>query len=626
MASREGNLAADNAESHPAATLGPFSADIVRRWPILALAGLSYLLSVPLFEPRVGWMFGYVVFVPWIVAICLGRRSAWVYLTSLAFGFAFWATHWRWLYDVSPPIYFAACVVLALYILPVGCAIRHLYRYRGLSLMIVFPIVWTAGELFRMRGFLGFPMCLLAHSQVRLSTCIQIADLLGALGLTFIVAMVNGWIADLVLQRIARRRAGCCRRQSPQLLVCSLIMLLAVAATLVYGRVRLAYDGATVGPRVAVVQGDFPIRFGAKVSAATSRPAPPADDEIDRLYRIRGQERTADARLTYLHLVRDAARARPDLIVLPEDVWSAVLNREFRESPLGNPDRILLMQLQHEQLARLADRYRTSLVIGASSVELRPPGDFPSETLYNSAFLYMPGVPEPARYDKISLVLFGEYLPFRDSDRFFRVYRLLNDGFWNPWGRGGNEYVVTPGKDYTTFSLPTRTPGARKFRFATAICYEDVLPQQYRRFVVGPDGRKRVDFMLTLSNARWFGQGNQQAQHLVDCAFRAVENRVWIARASDGGISGFINPDGRWHDLVGCPDGRLRPGGSGYRIAESRIDPRVTVYSRYGDWFAWTCVVMTAAALVDALGSRIRRTQPQAGGLVRKADNGSEAR
>ncbi|MBN1492233.1 MAG: hypothetical protein JXA69_20135 [Phycisphaerae bacterium] len=572
-----------------------------RRWPVLALAFVSYLLSTRLFEPAAIQPVGYVVFVPWIVAVCLSSRRGWSYLVSLLLGVAFWATHGSWLYEVSPLVYVFTVVSLGAQFLLVLWPMRHLYRRRGLGLTVVFPIAWTAGELFRMRGSLGLPLCQLAHSQVRFTTVIQIADLVGALGVTFVVAMVNGLLADLVVHLLASRRAGRVWQSSPRLMVYWLVVLVVLGATVAYGRARLAFDGTTAGPRVAVVQSDISILFGDATSVPISHPVPAADDEIDRWWRQKGQDRMANVRLVYLQLLEDAAQTAPDLLVLPESVWSMELNREFRESALGDPEQRAYMQLQHEEFLRLVRRYNAALVVGATSIEFRPPGDFPSKSIYNSAFSYRPGAVEPDRYDKTCLVLFGEYLPFRDSARFFWLYRFLNDASWNPWGHGGTEYVLTPGREYTVFSLPVRGPERRYFRFATAICYEDNLAWQYRRFVVDSNGRKRVDFMLTISNARLFGLGNQQAQHLVDCAFRAVENRVSIARSSDGGISGFIDSDGAWHDLVGCSDDCLKPGGVGYRVAEARIDPRISPYSRFGDWLAWVCLGLAVAAILDAV-------------------------
>ena len=119
-------------------------------------------------------------------------------------------------------------------------------------------------------------------------------------------------------------------------------------------------------------------------------------------------------------------------------------------------------------------------------------------------------------------------------------------------------------------------------------------------------GGKRVDFLLNISNDGWFGRGIQQPQHLAICVFRAVENRVGIARAVNTGVSGFIRPSGQLHDLVaGDPAGRW-PGKSGFAVAPVTIDDRYTLYSRRGDWFAWFCAVLWLAFFGDYWVVRIR--------------------
>ncbi len=143
--------------------------------------------------------------------------------------------------------------------------------------------------------------------------------------------------------------------------------------------------------------------------------------------------------------------------------------------------------------------------------------------------------------------------------------------------------------------------GDRQVRFGAPICYEDVIPDVFRGFMCDKDGNKRVDFMVNISNDGWFGHGAQQAQHLANCAFRAVENRVGVARAVNTGVSGFINPDGSWYSLVGASDRDPQVGGTGYRVDQIRIDPRVTFYSRYGDLFAFVCLGLGLVAMFDSL-------------------------
>lgn len=545
--------------------------DIVRRWPILGLAAATWLLSLPLFEPQSWWPLGFVAFVPWIVATCAARRTRWLCVVAYLLGTAYFLTHLRWLGVTTSAGHVAASLYLAIYFVPATWGVHHMVRRRKVNVALAFAIAWTALELIRSRGMLAFPWFLLGHSQIRLLPMIQVADLAGVCGVTFVLAAVNGLLASVVWRSLPEwetRRYKLQRPGWPSLIGVGSLLL----ATLVYGRVQLGRAVATEGPKVAVVQGDFLL------------------DTVSG-YDPKKEDAKADA---YLDMVDQAAAAAPDMIVLPETPWALVLNREAR--PMYKS-----AQFYHTCLARLAQEKQTFLTLGAMSVIPRPAGSYPEELRHNSAFVYSPDDPEPRRYDKIHLVPFGEYVPFRHTPRLFWLYRFLNDGSFNPWGRGGHEYSLTPGRDFTTFIVRTRSEPARQYRFGVTICYEDVIPQVFRGFVADPNGLKKADFMVNISNDGWFGRGEQQPQHLVNCAFRAVENRVAVARSVNTGVSGFVNSDGSWHELVSDSNQRPRAGGTGIRVARVPIDPRLSLYSRYGDVFGWLCAIVTLFALVDAV-------------------------
>jgi len=176
------------------------------------------------------------------------------------------------------------------------------------------------------------------------------------------------------------------------------------------------------------------------------------------------------------------------------------------------------------------------------------------------------------------------------------------------------EYSLTPGTQYTTFAMRMRSPESRELHFGITICYEDVIPDVFRRFVVDGAGRKRADFMVNISNDGWFGHGAQQPQHLVNCAFRAIENRVPVARAVNTGVSGFVASDGSWYDVAADSQRHPQAGGVGYRVARLWLDPRVTFYSRHGDLFAFACGLLGAVGMADAIVvARRRRARRRAG-------------
>ena len=132
------------------------------------------------------------------------------------------------------------------------------------------------------------------------------------------------------------------------------------------------------------------------------------------------------------------------------------------------------------------------------------------------------------------------------------------------------------------------------------------MPYVSREFVSGGATEKRVDFLLNISNDGWYGHGSQQPQHLAICVFRAVENRVGIARAVTTGVSAFIEPSGHVHDRVRGNPSQAWPGESGYSISRIGVDSRYSIYSRYGDWFAWSCAMVWLLAYIDYWITRAR--------------------
>ncbi len=184
--------------------------------------------------------------------------------------------------------------------------------------------------------------------------------------------------------------------------------------------------------------------------------------------------------------------------------------------------------------------------------------------LLNSAFLVSGDGSVLDRYDKLHLVPFGEYIPLKE---------IL--GFLDKLVVGIGDFVPGPG--------PSVMTGPRG-RFGTVICFEVIFPDLVRRFV-----DQGADYMVTITNDAWFGRSSAPYQHFAMVVFRAVENRVFFARAANTGISGFIDADGhilRKTDIF-VEDtliGEVHAGG-----------PR-TFYTAYGDLFAYGCVILTLLA------------------------------
>ena len=181
----------------------------------------------------------------------------------------------------------------------------------------------------------------------------------------------------------------------------------------------------------------------------------------------------------------------------------------------------------------------------------------------NSAVLLRPDGDLIDRYDKINLVPFGEYVP-----KFF--------GFVNRITQEAGDFVA--GNRIVVFPVDDRRLGA-------FICYESVFPSEVREFV-----KRGANLLVNISNDGYFGQSAAREQHLVIARMRAVENRRWLLRATNDGISAAIDPAGRVVE-------RLPP----YREAVARMGFRyssgTTMYTDHGDWFAWGCLLASAVAL-----------------------------
>jgi len=301
---------------------------------------------------------------------------------------------------------------------------------------------------------------------------------------------------------------------------------------------------------------------------------------------------------TYFEMIEAAAKEKPDLFLLPETPWYMYLNPEAR-------DFFKLSRDSFRQFQSYATQFNASIVTGSASLERTPHDLLAKERRYNSATLFHPDGSEPDRYDKIHLVYFGEVVPFRFG-RLRPIYLWLNRLMPFAGADRGQEYSLFSGRKFNTFTMTPASQPGKNYRFGTPICYEDVMPYVSREFVCGGSNEKRSDFLLNISNDGWYGRGAQQPQHLAICVFRAVENRVGIARAVTTGVSAFIDPTGLVHDRVAGTSGRNWPGESGFRVAPIRVDSRYALYSQYGDWFAWGCALVWLLIYIDYWIARAR--------------------
>jgi len=340
-------------------------------------------------------------------------------------------------------------------------------------------------------------------------------------------------------------------------------------ASLGYGSWRLGQETTEPGPKVCLAQCNISMERGV----IEMHPA----EMLKRLW----------------HLSADALREEPDvdLVVWPETMLPGELRlqvipllRSAEDIPdPDSGDRLLdnSIALARDVRYIVGDQLRCAALVGWHVSERDATGRAVRE--YNSAVFLSDRGTYVDRYDKIHLVPFGEFTPLR------RYLPFVVDIIESKVGQAPN---LTPGRDSTVFEL-------NGTGFGATICYEDTFPYLTRRLV-----QNGARFVLNLTNDAWFENSPELDMHAAICVFRAVENRVPVARAANTGVSCVIDSCGRITRRVQDRFGFQRQV-EGALVDQLRLDKRRTLYTATGDLAGWVCALFTAAAVGALLRRRI---------------------
>jgi apolipoprotein N-acyltransferase len=297
------------------------------------------------------------------------------------------------------------------------------------------------------------------------------------------------------------------------------------------------------------------------------------------------------------HFARAVQTNFPELLGYSGD-WFQAHARELQEveqlslAPSNHPTDLLVwpeapapFSFEDPQFARhaslLAVSFHHPFLAGVIEWEVasEPSANAHAATVpYNSAILLDPQGQKIFTYDKVHLVPFGEYEPFPLIHRVVASFSDEVGGF-----RKGSKYSVA------------HLPGG--YTFGTFICYEAIFPGEVRHFAAAG-----ADLLVNISNDGWFGRSAAPEQHLRMARVRAVENRRWLLRVTNNGFTASVDPQGHIFSPL-PPDVRA--------AADLPYDFRTdeTIYTRFGDWFAWLCIAVSVILL--AATSKKGNTAPE---------------
>lgn len=427
------------------------------------------------------------------------------FLLFYLFGVIFWLGTVYWLAHITLFGLIILVLYLSLYFGIFGLVLPTSYKLRATDLIFI-PSIWVLLEYLRSYLLTGFPWALLAYSQYQNLPVIQISDIFGCWGVSFLIMLVN-----LGVYFAFRRRPG------------YLFAFFCLLAALIYGNIRISELNAALNKgekiKISLLQGNIP----------------------QELKWNKGAEPFIFKR--YLSLDNAASKGSPDLIIWPEASLPVI--------PEEEPEYFDLVKDRAKQ-------DNAHLLIGAVTSR--------NGYYYNSALFVSNNGIFLGRYDKIHLVPFGEYIPLKKVFPFLTTVVPIGD--------------ITAGLDYTVFTLG-------KNRFSVLICFEDLFPELSRRFV--SDG---AGFLINITNDAWYKYSTAPYQHLAASVFRAVENRVYLTRSANTGISAFISPIGKIISRI-----RNTKGEdifiSGFSTEEiSILQVRQAFYTRFGDLFILACLIM----------------------------------
>ncbi|HVS38288.1 MAG TPA: hypothetical protein VMS17_22210, partial [Gemmataceae bacterium] len=248
----------------------PMPAAPARRGPrtrflLLAVLTTAGLLWLSYFPVNCGWL-AWFALVPFLALVRSTARPLWVYVSAWLGGLAFYFPALQWMRVADPRMYFTwigLAIYCSIYFPAALRIIRFLDRRTRLPLALTLPVVWTALEYFRSWFGTGFSWYLVGHTQHDFLPVIQIADLAGAYGVSFLVVAVNAVLFEALYRwpwfrtTFAGPDAAAPARPIGLAIQVSAVAA-ALAAAISYGEWRLSQDAFTPGPRVALVQGNVP--------------------------------------------------------------------------------------------------------------------------------------------------------------------------------------------------------------------------------------------------------------------------------------------------------------------------------------------------------------------------------
>ncbi|MFI5263396.1 MAG: apolipoprotein N-acyltransferase, partial [Candidatus Kapaibacterium sp.] len=440
-------------------------------------------------------------------------------------------------------------------------------RFGRIAALIALPVYWIGFEYWHSTGDFAFPWLSLYNTQTYNTAYIQFIEFTGSYGLSLVILLIN--ILLYITLRFntifGKPVAGAAtitgiKKYSRIKLIVAILLLLVIPYT--FGFLKLSGTPAIAERSINLTIIQPNINPWDKWSTETEA----ITDSMQRATRTALRANTINS----------------DLILWPETAITYPITLPWRQNDLRRLYHFI-DEIGKPVLTGIPDReeyYKGRTFIPSDAKKTNDPTLFHRD--WNSAMLFgkdLSGKYYYQRYHKQKLVPFGEKVPYVEELPF------LGDIF--QWGVGLGSW--NNGEGYEFFKLPFKgqlVTAPDTARICTMICYESVYPSYVREFV-----KRGAELITVITNDGWYGKSSGPFQHNRFAILRAIENRRWVARSANTGISSVIDDRGR---IV-----EERPLFENASITMNiPLLSEQTLYTKLGDFIAVPCEWVSGGMIV----------------------------
>lgn len=561
---------------------------------------LSAILMILAFPMTNFYIFAFIAFSPMMAIIFKNASAKQIIISFTVFVFVFFGVLLFWVAAFmlkATPVSIAIVsllfilVVLSLYYSLTAIIAKALSEKFPKMRWLIVPACFTILEYMRTIGFLAFPWGLIGYSQWKFLYFIQFADLVGVLGVGFVLYFVNAVIADFSIKYKAKNYDYLKLRTFLTSNIALTFALLILIFSYGFFKLTARYHEYKIGAsetKIALVQKSFdPNHISSEIYTGQ-----PALDDLEGIQNLAAKillnpgifsnnekpdwvtpnSSIIAGRIT--SLAREAALQKPSMTVFCEIVidnsyqyYRPFITGNEKKIENGNPITPLYDTYLIYQSALATDNYYLlgSPIIKSNENSVSARDKY---LYYNGVILIDKKGDVIKEYGKIKLVPFGEEYPFVENEFFkktppfsflvdfvYKQLELVGTAGWSKW------------KDKTIFEHPDG------YKFAASICFESAFGDFTRQFV-----KNGADMIIVMTDDAWSYKNTALWQHFSMAVFRAVENKRDTMQNANSGVSAHIDAFGNIKTILPT----WKPG---YAVADVKINEGMTIYTRYGEWF-----------------------------------------